>query len=123
MKTYRRRIATLLLACSLATACVTSGPTGKVSEPDMDEAARLNLDLGITYLQQGKLEDSLEKRRASVRFEPTAVDTSAADEVDLDNVSASSAKTKPAAEAPKAEPEGPSYTERLLEAKRKAKKK
>ena len=47
------RIAAVFLIFTLVTACVTSGPTGKVSEPDMDEAARLNLDLGITYLQQG----------------------------------------------------------------------
>ena len=66
------------------------------------------------------LDDSLQRRRASVRFEPTEVDVSAADEIDLDHVSAApKAKTT---EAPKSEEQGPSYTERLLEAKRKARK-
>lgn len=66
------------------------------------------------------LDDSLERRRASVRFEPTSVDLNA-DPVDLgDQPSApksqSSAKPEQPADA------GPTYTERLLEAKRKAKK-
>ncbi len=65
--------------------------------------------------------DSLEKRRASVRFEPTGADVRN-DEIDLSDRPATSPKGKSSVEK-KAEPEGPSYTERLLEAKRKAKKK
>ncbi|MBT8422676.1 MAG: type IV pilus biogenesis/stability protein PilW [Gammaproteobacteria bacterium] len=70
MKSNSIRIAAVILVCSLAAACVTSGPTGKVSEPDKEEAARLNLDLGITYLQQGKLQDALDKLRKSVEANP-----------------------------------------------------
>jgi uncharacterized membrane protein len=67
------------------------------------------------------LDESLERRRASVRFEPTEVDASAAEQIDLDDVSVTpTAKTS---EPPKTEQQGPSYTERLLEAKRKARNK
>ena len=69
------------------------------------------------------LGDSLERRRASVRFEPTEADTASADQVDLTNVSGPSQPKSSASELSKSEPEGPSYTERLLEAKRKARKK
>lgn len=64
--------------------------------------------------------DSLEKRRANVRFEPTATDASS-DDTDLTDRPSSAAQEKAATET--TEPEGPSYTERLLEAKRKAKRK
>ncbi|TWU40452.1 VWA domain-containing protein [Novipirellula artificiosorum] len=68
------------------------------------------------------LSDSLERRRTSVRFEPSAVDTT-------DNTSETTfadSATGPQSGKPNIEPqpdEGPSYTERLLEAKRRAKKK
>ena len=42
-----RKTLTILVTAMLLSACVTSGPTGKVSPPDPKEAARLNLDLGI----------------------------------------------------------------------------
>jgi uncharacterized membrane protein/Mg-chelatase subunit ChlD len=64
--------------------------------------------------------DSLEKRRASVRFEPTAVEVSD-DDGDLSDMPTTKSQQEPPAES--AEPEGPSYTERLLEAKRRAKRK
>ncbi len=67
--------------------------------------------------------ESLERRRASVRFEPTEVDVKSADQVDLDNISATAKAKSAPTETPQSEPEGPSYTERLLEAKRKARKK
>lgn len=60
-----RFIGVLLLAIGLA-GCVTSGPTGKLSPPDDEEAARLNLDLGISYLRQGKLEEALAKLQKSI---------------------------------------------------------
>ncbi len=87
---------------------------GTSSEKDAKVTARLDA------LRKNKeaVDDSIEKRRASVRFEPTSVD--ADDQVDLSDIGAA-AKPKPKAASQKsAEPEGPSYTERLLEAKRKA---
>ncbi|MGB7347126.1 MAG: VWA domain-containing protein [Pirellulaceae bacterium] len=67
------------------------------------------------------VDDSLERRRSSVRFEPTAVGDDVA-EIDLSDMT-SKEVTKPAAQAkPDAAAEGPSYTERLLEAKRKSKR-
>ena len=70
MMSNSTRIAALFLVFGLVSACVTTGPTGKLSEPDLEEAARLNLDLGITYLQQGKLEESLDKLRKSIDSSP-----------------------------------------------------
>ncbi|MCG8651243.1 MAG: glutamine amidotransferase, partial [Pirellulales bacterium] len=91
---------------------------GQASEKDATVTARLDA------LKKNKeaLDDSLERRRASVRFEPTAAD--AGDEaVDLGDAPDTSQPLKSSAGAEQAsEPEGPSYTERLLEAKRKAKK-
>lgn len=65
--------------------------------------------------------DSLERRRASVRFEPTAVTPS--EDVDLTDQPTSTVPKPPVTEEASAADDGPSYTERLLEAKRKAKKK
>ncbi|NND99548.1 MAG: VWA domain-containing protein [Pirellulaceae bacterium] len=90
---------------------------GGSDEKDAEVTARLDA------LQRNKeaIGDSLEKRRASVRFEPTTVDATA-DAVDLSDMT-TSPKSKPAASSQQtAQPEGPSYTERLLEAKRRAKK-
>ncbi|MGB0598920.1 MAG: VWA domain-containing protein [Rubripirellula sp.] len=70
--------------------------------------------------QKDSLSDSLERKRSSVRFEPTAVDH--ADTADFDEqVTDSQAKPK-AQSANLPESQGASYTERLLEAKRKANK-
>ncbi|KAA5542243.1 VWA domain-containing protein [Roseiconus nitratireducens] len=68
---------------------------------------------------KAQLGDDLEKRRASVRFEPTRVDGS--DEpVDLADPGQPRKGSLP--ESPKDEPAPTSYTERLLEAKRRARK-
>ncbi|TWT52609.1 von Willebrand factor type A domain protein [Rubripirellula amarantea] len=67
------------------------------------------------------LGESLEKRRASVRFEPTQNDRSA-DDVNLEQPTALDVTKNEAKEVPASEPDAKSYTERLLEAKRKAKK-
>lgn len=64
------RLINLLLSAVLAVGCVTSGPTGKLSPPDDEEAARLNLDLGINYLRQGKFEAALLKLDKSIQANP-----------------------------------------------------
>lgn len=68
------RFAGILIATVILSACVTSGPTGKVSPPDMEESARLNLDLGINYLRQNKLQDALDKLEKSVEAKPANPD-------------------------------------------------
>ncbi|WP_345683652.1 VWA domain-containing protein [Novipirellula caenicola] len=87
---------------------------GQKQDRDASVAARLDA------LQKSKesLGDSLERRRASVRFEPTEAEGTP---VDTSTISGPRSETKPIAE-PKPESSGPSYTERLLEAKRRAKK-
>ena len=66
------------------------------------------------------LDDSLQRRRASVRFEPTTVESDA-EPVDLGDAPS---PQRPIADQKDqaAKDDGPSYTERLLEAKRRAKK-
>lgn len=86
-------------------------------QPDEKDAA-VTARLDALKKNKEALDDSLERRRASLRFEPTAVDASEA--VDLSDVP--ERKSQPVAEPEKKEDAGPSYTERLLEAKRKAKK-
>ena len=68
------------------------------------------------------LDDSLQRRRSSVRFEPSAVDTPQESAEFADKPAASSARASSSA-AKSSQDDGPSYTERLLEAKRKARKK
>ena len=90
---------------------------GTADDKDKQVTARLDA------LKKNKeaIDDSLERRRASVRFEPTSVDVG--DAVELGDQP--TAKPKPAVpdNADKnGKTDGPSYTERLLEAKRKAKK-
>ena len=65
------RIFGVLTAALLIGACVTSGPTGNLSPPDAEEAARLNLDLGVSYFQQGKFEAALEKLDKSIEADPS----------------------------------------------------
>ncbi|MEM9588030.1 MAG: VWA domain-containing protein [Planctomycetota bacterium] len=67
------------------------------------------------------MQESLDKRRASVRFEPTATDTQPAGEEGFD---AATTKSKSSASESDTGPAAPqsSYTERLLEAKRRARK-
>jgi type IV pilus assembly protein PilF len=61
-----RLISIVLVMIALA-GCVTSGPTDKLSPPDAEEAARLNLDLGLSYLRQGKPEEALRKLQKSIQ--------------------------------------------------------
>lgn len=66
----KARLVSLLLLSFLTVSCVTSGPTGKLSPPDDKEAARLNLDLGISYLRQGQFEEALRKLDKSIQANP-----------------------------------------------------
>ncbi|WP_391540431.1 VWA domain-containing protein [Rubripirellula lacrimiformis] len=89
---------------------------GKDSQKDAAVTARLD----ALRKNKDSVDASLQKRRASVRFEPSQ-DSNAAPEIDLGSPSAPNA-AKSAGPAKPEIPDGPSYTERLLEAKRKAKK-
>ena len=93
----------------------------KLRGKDDEKESKVTARLDALRKQKEAVGDSLDKRRESVRFEPSQVDASAGEDIDLNDVSAR--KTQPkAVEEPKEEPQGPSYTERLLEAKRKARK-
>ena len=89
----------------------------------VDNATESNTTARLDALRKNKetLGDSLEKRRSSVRFEPAVVDHRN-DEIDRSEQLGPTSQAKTESKATD-EPQGPSYTERLLEAKRKAKKK
>ncbi len=90
---------------------------GDTKEKDATVTARLD----ALKKHKESVDDSIEKRRASVRFEPTAVDPK--EQVDLTDRPTTVASKPTSSEQPSKPDEGPSYTERLLEAKRRAKKK
>jgi uncharacterized membrane protein/Mg-chelatase subunit ChlD len=91
-------------------------------EPD-EKDAKVTARLDALKKNKEALGDSLQKRRATVRFEPTAADADA-EPVDLGDAPSGSAPRPSAKDSqPAGQAEGPSYTERLLEAKRKANKK
>jgi hypothetical protein len=90
---------------------------GDTEEKDSTVTARLD----ALKKHKEAVGDSLERRRASVRFEPTAVDPK--EEVDLSDRPTTVTARPTSSEQPSQADEGPSYTERLLEAKRRAKKK
>ncbi len=92
---------------------------GKSEEKESTTTARLDA------LRRNKdlLDEELQRRRTSVRFEPTqlSADTESNDwNVDSNDGKKPMKKSKGNEMAP--DPEGPSYTERLLAAKRKARK-
>ena len=90
----------------------------RISGRDEKTETAVTARLDALKKQKDEREESLERRRASVRFEPTSVDPS----VDLDQPQEQAPieqRDKPKV-APSSEK---SYTERLLEAKRKANKK
>jgi hypothetical protein len=92
---------------------------GVTTEKDATVTARLDA------LKKSKesLDDSLERRRASVRFEPTAVDATTEPIDSLDQPAAAGLASSSPGDQEASQSDGPSYTERLLEAKRKARKK
>ena len=90
---------------------------GTPNEKDLAVTERLDA------LKKNKesLDDSIERRRASVRFDPTAT----TDEIDLTNLADETSARDEERDVTKkslSNSEGRSYTERLLEAKRKARK-
>ena len=92
---------------------------GKSEQKESTTTARLDA------LRKNKdlLEEELQRRRTSVRFEPTqsSVDTESNERsVTFSDDEQTIANGKSNSISP--EPEGPSYTERLLAAKRKARK-
>ena len=84
-----------------------------------DSAAEVVTRLDALRKSKAAVDDDLEKRRASVRFEPTRTET-ADDEVQISDIG--QARSTPASEKKPDEPKQQSYTERLLEAKRRARK-
>jgi uncharacterized membrane protein/Mg-chelatase subunit ChlD len=92
----------------------------KVRGADNEKDAVVTARLDALKKNKQALDDSLQRRRASVRFEPTAVDAGV-EPVDLGDAPT---PKSPATEKGEEQEQdtGPSYTERLLEAKRRAKK-
>lgn len=64
-----------MAAVVLLAGCVTTATGDRIVEPDKDEAARLNRDLAINYLQQGKYDAALEKLQKSLDARPENPDT------------------------------------------------
>ena len=95
---------------------------GKTSE----EALKTTERLDALRRNKESRDASIEKRRASVRFEPSATDSGSDPDSEEFGVLPSQSHAKqnlPATgDGPSSKPEEKSYTERLLEAKRKAKK-
>jgi hypothetical protein len=92
----------------------------KVRGADSEKDAVVTARLDALKKNKEALDDSLQRRRASVRFEPTAA------EADVEPVDLGDPPTRTSPATQKSEEKeqdaGPSYTERLLEAKRRAKK-
>ena len=68
----------IILSASLASACVTTGRKPEPDEQSIKDAAGYNLQLGVTYMRQGKMEVSLEKLQRSREQDPDRADTHAA---------------------------------------------
>ncbi len=90
---------------------------------DQQKEATVTARLDALRKQKEAIDDSLEKRRASVRFEPTAEGSSAADDDLMGDGSGKPAQPSEEAREKSISTDAPTYTERLLEAKRKARKK
>ena len=93
----------------------------KIAGRDAKVESQVTARLDALKRQKDAMDESLQKRRASVRFEPTSVDTTddslAGRDVPVEP------KTKQASDVSSVGPaDEKSYTERLLEAKRKARK-
>ncbi len=69
------RIATILLTGALLAGCGTlpSGPQGTPASKAAD-AARIHVQLGQRYLEQGKLDVALEKLQKAIQYDPGYVD-------------------------------------------------
>ncbi|TWU48502.1 von Willebrand factor type A domain protein [Rubripirellula tenax] len=93
----------------------------KISGNDDSKTSVVTARLDTLKKNKESLDESLQKRRASVRFETTS-DDGVGQDIDLDKPSATPS-SKLAEPKPIDSPNAQSYTERLLEAKRKANKK
>ena len=94
------------------------GRTIRRMQGDSDAAEQVVTRLDALRKNKSQLDEDLEKRRASVRFEPTRVEIDQPVELaDLESSSTDAGQGK-SVEVP----EQSSYTERLLEAKRRARK-
>lgn len=91
---------------------------GKAPQQQADITARLD----ALRKNKAQLDDTLSRQRANVRFEPTAAGESAPEFEPAGDRGADASGKSAAAKAPSSQPEPSSYTERLLEAKRRAKK-
>ncbi|MCO8122458.1 VWA domain-containing protein [Stieleria sp. TO1_6] len=96
------------------------GRTMKRLRGEKTSSAEVVTRLDALRKNKSQVDEDLEKRRASVRFEPTHVDASD-DEFQLSDIGRSKPKSS-TAEKPAETPPQSSYTERLLEAKRRARK-
>jgi uncharacterized membrane protein/Mg-chelatase subunit ChlD len=95
------------------------GKTIQRMRGENDSAAEVVTRLDALRKNKSQVDDDLEKRRASVRFEPTRVESSE-DQVELSDIG--KAKSMSIEKKPIDDPPQTSYTERLLEAKRRARK-
>lgn len=90
---------------------------------DQEKEATVTARLDALRRQKEAIDDSLEKRRASVRFEPTAERSEGVEDDLLGEGPGIKIKLSDEARDESSSTDGPTYTERLLEAKRKARKK
>jgi len=60
----------LLLGVTLLVACVTTTTSSIGASASTEEAARLNMDLGISYLRRGDYEQAIFKLKKSIQGEP-----------------------------------------------------
>ncbi|TWU45246.1 von Willebrand factor type A domain protein [Novipirellula aureliae] len=91
---------------------------GSANEVETQTTARLD----ALRKSKDSLGNTIEQRRTSIRFEPSAAEQAESSATDtIGDIRVAPSKTKPTIE--QQPDEGPSYTERLLEAKRKAKRK
>ncbi len=65
----------ILLSISLVSACVTTGRKPEPDKQSINDAAGYNLQLGVTYMRQGKMQVALEKLERSVKQDPDRADT------------------------------------------------
>lgn len=65
----------VILSAALASACVTTGRKPEPDQQSIDNAAGYNLQLGVAYMRQGRLEAALEILEKSIRQNPDRADT------------------------------------------------
>ncbi|MCH6573375.1 MAG: type IV pilus biogenesis/stability protein PilW, partial [Proteobacteria bacterium] len=57
----------VILSAALASACVTTGRKPEPDQQSIDNAAGYNLQLGVAYMRQGRLQSALEILEKSIR--------------------------------------------------------